>query len=502
MSRERQSVSNNSSYRQIFRSSTIVGGAQILKILIGIARIKVLALILGPAGVGIAGVYQTIIDLVRDSTGFGIGFSGVKSIAEADNSGDTERISATILIVRRWTFATGLFGTIVTIGFSGWFSEYSFESNSYGPSISFLSVVILISAISAGQIALLQGLRKISEMAKATLIGTFLGTVLSLPFYWCFKESGIVFAMVINAIVTLLVSWLYARRIQIKDIALSLKETYLGGLSMAKLGFFMVVNGFVAAASMFIVRAFILSKLNMESVGYFQAVWLISTTYVNILLQAMIADYFPRLSQIQADHKATNQLINQQLEMTLLIGAPMLMLMVAFSPALISILYTSEFMPAVPVLRWQIAGAFFTFISWPMGVLFLSKNRGMLAIISELIRQALYVLITYFSFHLVAFESLGIGLFFANLITLFLVFFIVKGLSGFSFSRESSVCIFFFGPGLLIILAISFFMTRGITYYIVMSTLIVVVMVFSIKKIDKMIGLKNYVLGIIGRKNK
>lgn len=483
----------NSSYKQIAKSSTIVGGTQVLKILIGVARVKALAIILGPAGVGIAGIYQTIIDLVTQLTSFGISFSGVKTIAEADSSGDSKRISTTILILRRWALATGLLGMLVTIVLSGLFSHYSFGNTNYVWSICFLSVILLIASISSVQITLLQGLRKIPEMAKATLMGTLLGTTISIPFYIWLKESGIVLAMIINAAIALLISWMYARKIKIGLTTLSFRETYTGGLDMAKLGFFIVVNGFIAALSMYITRSFILVKLDTLAVGYFQAVSLVSTTYVNILLLGMLADFFPRLSQIHTDSKAANQLINQQLEMTLLIGGPMLILMIVFSPLLILILYSEEFINAVPLLRWQIASAFITFISWPMGVLYLSKNQGIMSVFSEFSRQGSYLLMVYFAWNWYGFESLGIGLFFANFINVFYVFWTVKKLSGYALSKNSLNYAIIFGTALLAVLFLSLFMKESLLYYTLLSILIVPIIVFSYQRINQMIGLKEMI---------
>lgn len=484
---------DNSSYKQIIKSSTIVGGSQVLKILIGIARIKILAIVLGPAGVGIAGLYQSIVELVQQLTGFGINFSGVKTIAEADSSGDSRKISTTILILRRWALATGLLGMLVTIVLSSLFSYYSFGNTNYVWSICFLSIILLVTSISSAQIALLQGLRKIGEMAKASLLGTFLGTIISIPFYLWLKESGIVLAMILSAIITLLISWIFARRVNINKIALSVKDTYLGGLDMAKLGFFIVINGFIAALSMYAIRAFISLKLDAEAVGYFQAVWLISTTYVNILLQSMLADFFPRLSQIHTDNKAANQLINQQLEMTLLVGGPMLILMIVFAPLLIWILYSDEFLNAVPLFRWQIASAFITFIAWPMSVLYLSKNQGILAVISELSRQVSYLIMVYFAWNWLGFESLGVALLVANFVNVFYIFFTVKKLSDFVLSKDCINYIIIFGCTLLIILLVSLFMEEGILYYILVSILTIYVIVFTYRRINRIVDLKEMI---------
>ena len=74
-------MSEQDSKKQILKSTGILGFAQIFIILIGIIRVKVLAVLLGATGVGIAGLFQTTIDLLKSATGFGLGFSAVRDIA-------------------------------------------------------------------------------------------------------------------------------------------------------------------------------------------------------------------------------------------------------------------------------------------------------------------------------------------------------------------------------------------------------------------------------------
>ena len=83
------------SHRQIYRSSAIIGGATVINIVIGIVKVKVLAVLLGPAGVGLMGLYQNIIGLASTLAGCGLDSSGVRQLAA---SADEE---ATLAIVRR-----------------------------------------------------------------------------------------------------------------------------------------------------------------------------------------------------------------------------------------------------------------------------------------------------------------------------------------------------------------------------------------------------------------
>ena len=106
-----------SSHKQILKATGVVGGAQIISILIRIIRVKVIAVLLGPAGVGIAGLYQSTITLVQNATSLGLGFSAVRDVAEADGTGDQRRVGRTITILRRWVWLTGLLGMAVLLVF-------------------------------------------------------------------------------------------------------------------------------------------------------------------------------------------------------------------------------------------------------------------------------------------------------------------------------------------------------------------------------------------------
>jgi O-antigen/teichoic acid export membrane protein len=50
----------SATYRQILRSSSIIGGASFVGVLVALLRIKAAAILLGPAGVGLIGLLQSL----------------------------------------------------------------------------------------------------------------------------------------------------------------------------------------------------------------------------------------------------------------------------------------------------------------------------------------------------------------------------------------------------------------------------------------------------------
>ena len=54
----------------------VIGSAQAVNILIFILRMKVLALLLGPAGIGLLSIYNNLLAMVSTAAGLGMGSSG------------------------------------------------------------------------------------------------------------------------------------------------------------------------------------------------------------------------------------------------------------------------------------------------------------------------------------------------------------------------------------------------------------------------------------------
>ena len=76
--------------------------------------------------------------------------------------------------------------------------------------------------------------------------------------------------------------------------------------------------------------------------GIFQAAWTITNSYVLILLNAIATDFYPALSSVNHDNNKMNVMINQQTQLSVIIGTPMLILMIVFMPIIMRLLYTTS----------------------------------------------------------------------------------------------------------------------------------------------------------------
>ncbi|HVV70437.1 MAG TPA: oligosaccharide flippase family protein, partial [Verrucomicrobiae bacterium] len=151
------------------KSSALIGASSMINIALGIIRTKAMAVLLGPSGIGLVGLYGSITDLVRTLAGLGINSSGVRQIAEAVGSGDKVRVAVTVGTLRRVAFCSGTLGSLLLLACSGVVSRMTFGDDAHAAAVAILTLTVLFGDISAAQSALVQGMRRVADLARISI---------------------------------------------------------------------------------------------------------------------------------------------------------------------------------------------------------------------------------------------------------------------------------------------------------------------------------------------
>ena len=379
------------SYGRILKTSALLGGSSVVNVILGIIRTKVLALQLGPALFGVMGLYTTLTAMISSVTSLGIGQSAVRDIAAAAGSGDELRMARTTLVFRRIVWITGLFGLLVTVALAYPASGWTFGNHHHVWAIALLSLTVLFAEFTAGQTALLQGLRRIRDLSAMNVLGAILSTVLSIPLLLRFRERGIIPFLLAVAAGQLAISWWYARRVKVVPVKVTWRETYEQSREMTSLGVAFVVSALAVSGSTYLIRLLIRRFAGEAGVGLYQSAFAICSIYVGFVLQAMAGDYYPRLSAVANDAPKRNQLVNEQAEMAVLLATPGLVAALVFSDLLIWLLYSNRFAGASDILRWQVLGLLGRIISWPLGFILLARGDKAAFLWSEIAASLLHV---------------------------------------------------------------------------------------------------------------
>src|SRR6202008_3100330 len=134
----------------------------------------------------------------------------------------------------------------------------------------------------------------------------------------------------------------------------------------------------------YLIRMIILRKAGFEATGIYQSAWTLGGLYVGFILQAMGADFYPRLTASIHDKAECIRLVNEQTLVGLLLAGPGVLATLTFAPLVIALFYSAKFGAAVGVLRWICLGATLQVITWPMGFIIVAKGNQTLFFFAEL----------------------------------------------------------------------------------------------------------------------
>ncbi|MFZ5884578.1 MAG: O-antigen translocase [Chloroflexota bacterium] len=422
---------------RILKSTAVIGGASALNILFRIVQAKIVAVLLGPQGMGLMGLFNSILGVASTWSGMGIATSGVREIAASAESGDKVQFSRTVLTFRRLSLVLGGIGALTVFGLRRWISEVTFGSEDYSASVGWLSLAVFFMVIASSQMALIRGVRRIGDLARVSVLGTAAGTLLGVPMMIGWGQQGVVFYVVGVAATTILVSWWYARRVQVESLALSWSETRGIALGLLRLGLAFVSAGLLTLLSAYLVKVFVTRQLGVHATGLYEAASALANVYVGFILGAMGADFFPHLAGASQDDAASNRLINAQAQIGTLLALPGILAVLAFGPWLLKLLYSAEFAAAFDIFRWQALGTYLRLVSWPLGFLLVAKAKGSLYLFTEFISNLFFLGAAWLGLQLWGVTGAGAAFFALYLFYTALMTFVGKRLSGFAWTSAS-----------------------------------------------------------------
>lgn len=395
--------SRSSLTSSVLKVMGIFGGVQVVTILCSIVRVKLVALWIGAVGVGLFGIFNSALDTINSLCQLGIRASAVRDIAASPR----ERLPRLLCAVRRWGWMLGMMGAAVTLLCSRWLSVISFGTPDQWWGFAFLSVTVMMSAVSAAEGAIFQGLQRYRKLANSSVAGAVGGLLISIPLFRYLGIGSIVPSIAAYVTVTWVALGIYRARIEKPDPPLTMRETLSTGKGFLMLGAYMTVTSFVTNLATYIFIAWLNNRETTEAVGYYQAGFTLVNRYVGLIFTAISMEYYPRLASVVNSPRRTSMFVAHETRITLLLLLPLVGMFVALAPLIVRMLYTESFLVVVPFISWGIAGTLFRAISWCMAFTILAKGDGKTFLATEILSAVMMVAINIAAYRLGGLDWMG-----------------------------------------------------------------------------------------------
>lgn len=436
-------ATETSSYKSIFRGMSVFGGVQVFQILINLVRGKFVAILLGPAGSGMASLFTSASASIQQLASLGLPLALTREVA--GNADDHDRLAATIKAGRRAVALTAVLGGLICLCGSWLLSDWTFGDTGHTGAMALMSAAVVFAMLWAGDQAILQGLRRVKLLSRATLTSAIVGLVAGVPLYWLLGTDGIVPAMVVLSVSV----WIFYRIAVGRGVDSKLRQCgspvdWTIVRRMVSFGLLLMAGQLIGAVVLYISNIFIRATGSLGDLGNFQAATSICTQYVGMIFAAMAMDYFPRLTAAMSDKNDDSwmEIVNRQTQLVVLVSAPLTILLMSTAPLVVRILLTESYSPAIPLLHWMGAAIFLQSVSYPMGyITFARGDRRLYFWLEGIFANVVYLLSTCLCYYWLGLIGLGMAAIARYAIDVAVYYMVNRKVYGFCYNRRTLVTV-------------------------------------------------------------
>ena len=361
--------------RMAMKAMGLFGGVQVAGILCSIIRTKLVAIWIGPVGIGLFGLFNNALEMISTGTNLGIRSSSVRDISQASDKNDTGLVARMIAVVRRWSMWLGLAGALLTLMLSPLLSQVTFGDGGHIWGFVALSVAVLLQALTNGEYAVLQGTARLKRLASVTLWGTIVGLAVSIPLFYWLRERSILPSIIAYAMALAMFAWLFRNR-DYPPARVTRGEAFELGKGFVRLGIFMTLGNFASILASYAFNAWLNVHAGTEVVGYYQAGYTLINKYTGLILTALGMEYYPRLAKVADSRLRLRAFVSQEINVAIAVMAPVVALFILLRELVVWILYTPEFNVILTFISWGMIGTVLRTLSWCLAFTILAKGDG------------------------------------------------------------------------------------------------------------------------------
>jgi len=481
-------------YRHTLKATFIMSFAQITGALSSIIRAKIIAIIMGPIGIGLNSIFQITINTAAQINSLGINQSGVRDISYAHNT-DIKKYQQTINAFYTLICYTAFAGLILFALVAPLLNYSSFgSSKTYLPSFYILAFGLFFFTLSNGNITLLQGSQKLLPLAKSSITGYLSSLLIGIPLYIFAKEKGIVIAIVIGYALTYLANSYFVRKSGIKPHMIKLNQAILLSKPILKLGVIIMISSFIINGYSYLTNVLIRLWGGLEDVGLYQSAFALTSQNMAIISAALVADYYPRLSVVRDNRTQFNTTVSQQGEILLIAITFISILLIIFAPIVIKILLSESFMTITPLVR-AMSFAFIFRSTWSvLAYIALAKgDRKVYLWYDAVLGNGGYFIINMGAYYYGGLEALGFSCIIGSAFVALLLLIVYSRKYHFAFSN-SYYKLFFICFLLISLFGALTFIKSSVIFIITSIVLCIPTSIFLFKALNNRVNLKEYII--------
>lgn len=377
---------------------------------------KVVASIIGPAGIAMLGQLNNINTMLQGVAGGGIRSGVTKFIAEYkdDNIKVGSYISNALIISSIFTIVI----SIVCIACHKFLSSKIMLSPDYGYVFIVLGFTIFLYTLNSLLISVLNGFKEFKKYVVVNISSSIFSLVFSVVLCIVWGLEGAMISAVTFQSVVLFVTIYQCRKCSwfrinnfLGKYDKNIVKQYLQYTLMT------LVTLSIVPVTQMILRGYVISEISITEAGWWDGMNKISHMYLTVITTSLSVYILPRMSELTDKWELKKDILKSYKLIIpfMLISTLVIYLLRHF---LIWLLYTPDFYPMESLFSWQLLGDIFKIAAWVLSYLMLAKLKTKAFIVTEIFFGLTSLIIRFFFMRQYGVEGLNIGYMINNILYL------------------------------------------------------------------------------------
>ncbi len=429
-------------------------------VLLGLVRAKILALMLGPYGLGVFSQANSFFVLLQGFFALGLGSSLTKMIAEYRAKEDFDSLNQTIVSVMALYGAASIVLISISTIASAPLARFAFNDLAYRHFIVLVSITAFAWVLQLEMLFTFRGLLHWRESSYTALVGNSINIILVIICVYIWGLNGAVISLLLAQMVNLTIAsfFLVHRVAPLHQIRFWHYRPSLAILRrLINFAAPITLLNLVASIGYLLIRSQIVHQLGAEATGLYQAIISVSTAYMGFLSNSVWSYGIPKISSLAQNRAGAVNVQNNSLRVSLLVLAPFTLALLAGREIWIPILYSNAFISIAPLFIWQFMGDLLLIVRQNILITLIPFEKIRNYFIEGVVYWVGYVLMAVLGIHVWGIKAPLVAFFIINVMMMMGDILYQSKVSGFRLRRDNQLLLIKGVPLLIIGFAVAQF---------------------------------------------
>lgn len=373
----------------IVKVFSLTSVSTLVKMLTGFVSVKVVASIIGPAGVALVGQLNNFATIAMSLSSGGINNGITKYISEFKN--DEGKVRTYLSTALRITVICSLCVGVAMIVLNRLLSQLILQTEEYWYVFLIFGFTILLYALNLMLLSIVNGFKEFKKYVKINIANSVVGLCFTLVFVLTLGLPGaLVSAVTYQSVMLFITMWMVRKSSWAAWSNFKERLNRLASKQYFKYTLMTLTTAATLPISQLLLRSYVISEISPIEAGWWEAMNRLSNMYLMVITTSFTVYYMPRLSELSDKYELRREIFKayKLIVPILIVGFALIYL---FRHLIIRILFSPEFLPMENLFIWQLIGDFFKICSWLLAYIMIAKAMTKKFVATELSFTMIYI---------------------------------------------------------------------------------------------------------------